>query len=195
MSEPVALLGLLADDTRLRAFAAVVLGARSTAEIARAAAVPERDALRVLTRLEAGGLVARDGSGGWTAVTSALRDAVATAAEEAAARRPTVDHGAADAGVAAVLRTFMPEGRITALPAQETKRRIVLDQVARIFEPGVRYAEKEVNVLLKAFFPDHVTLRRYLVDYGFLSRQAGEYWRSGGTVVLDGGISEPSGAS
>jgi hypothetical protein len=28
-------------------------------------------------------------------------------------------------------------------------------------------------------------LRRYLVDEGFMSRQAGIYWRSGGTVDLD----------
>ena len=30
---------------------------------------------------------------------------------------------------------------------------------------------------------DHVTLRRYLVDAGLLSREAGEYWRSGGWVA------------
>jgi hypothetical protein len=27
-------------------------------------------------------------------------------------------------------------------------------------------------------------LRRYLVDEGLLSREAGVYWRSGGTVVV-----------
>jgi hypothetical protein len=33
-----------------------------------------------------------------------------------------------------------------------------------------------------AVLVDHVTLRRYLVDYRLLDREAGEYWRSGGWV-------------
>jgi hypothetical protein len=39
-----------------------------------------------------------------------------------------------------------------------------------------------VNVLLREFWHDHAALRRYLVDEGFLTRDNGEYWRSGGTV-------------
>ena len=34
------------------------------------------------------------------------------------------------------------------------------------------------------FHPDHAALRRYLVDEGFLTRDAGFYWRSGGTVAI-----------
>ena len=60
---------------------------------------------------------------------------------------------------------------------------VVLDHVARVFEVGVRYPEREVVVLLRAFHPDHAALRRYLVDEQFLSREAGVYWRSGGTVL------------
>ena len=45
----------------------------------------------------------------------------------------------------------------------------MLDQVARVFEPGVRYPEREVYALLRAFHPDYAALRRYLVDEGFLS--------------------------
>ncbi len=61
---------------------------------------------------------------------------------------------------------------------------MVLDHVARVFEPGVRYPEREVDAILRAFHPDHAALRRYLVDEGFLSRENGEYWRTGGTVVI-----------
>lgn len=68
------------------------------------------------------------------------------------------------------------------MPTQWSKRRVLLEHVAQVFEPGVRYREEEVNVLLRAFHSDHVTLRRYLVDEGFLARDHGEYWRSGGTV-------------
>ena len=49
-------------------------------------------------------------------------------------------------------------------------------------EPGVRYPEREVNALLAVWHPDVAALRRYLVDEGLLTREAGVYWRSGGWV-------------
>jgi hypothetical protein len=54
--------------------------------------------------------------------------------------------------------------------------------VARTFEPGHRYPEREVNDVLRSFWPDYAALRRYLVDEGFLDRADGVYWRAGGTV-------------
>ena len=56
--------------------------------------------------------------------------------------------------------------------------------MARVFEPGVRYPEPDVNVMLAAFFDDYAALRRYLVDEGFLARAEGSYWRAGGSVDL-----------
>ena len=84
-----------------------------------------------------------------------------------------------------VLRTFLDEeGRIVALPAKHSKRLVLLDHVARAFEIGVRYPEREVDAMLRAFHPDHAALRRYLVDEGFLTRDHNVYWRSGGSVML-----------
>jgi hypothetical protein len=81
------------------------------------------------------------------------------------------------------LRAFIRDGRITAVPAKRTRRRLLLDQVAQAFEPGRKYPEAAVNEILKAIFDDYCTLRRYLVDEAFLSRTAaGTYWRIGGTV-------------
>lgn len=80
------------------------------------------------------------------------------------------------------LRPFVQDGRITAMPARPAKRRLLLDCVAQAFEPGLRYPEAAVDGVLKELSDDHAALRRYLVDEGFLSRQAGVYWRSGGTV-------------
>jgi len=40
----------------------------------------------------------------------------------------------------------------------------------------------EVNLKLRSLHDDYATLRRHLVDEGFLSREHGEYWRTGGTV-------------
>lgn len=81
------------------------------------------------------------------------------------------------------LRAFIRDGRILALPAKRTRRRLLLDQVAQAFEPGRRYPEAAVDEILRQVFDDHCTLRRYLVDEQFMSRTAhGVYWRAGGTV-------------
>ena len=83
----------------------------------------------------------------------------------------------------AQLRAFVRDGRITAVPARRTRRRQLLDEVAQAFEPGRRYPEPVVNEILKSVLDDYCTLRRYLVDEAFLSRNAaGTYWRAGGTV-------------
>jgi hypothetical protein len=82
-----------------------------------------------------------------------------------------------------VLRTFFDdERRLTSIPAKHAKRLVVLDHLAQLFEPGERYAESEVNRRLRTAHDDVAALRRYLVDEGFLSRDGGIYWRTGGTV-------------
>ena len=58
----------------------------------------------------------------------------------------------------------------------------MLERIAIEFEPGVRYDEQEVNAIVGRFFNDYASLRRYLVDDGFLAREHGEYWRAGGRV-------------
>jgi hypothetical protein len=84
---------------------------------------------------------------------------------------------------AAILRSFFDaDGRLVTVPARRAKRLVVLDHLAQRFEPGERYSETEVNNRLREVHPDVATLRRFLVDEGFLSREAGVYWRSGGSV-------------
>jgi hypothetical protein len=63
---------------------------------------------------------------------------------------------------------------------------LVLDRVAQAFEPGIKYPEAEVNAILLGFHDDYAALRRYLVENGFLSREGGIYWRTGGTVDVEG---------
>lgn len=82
-----------------------------------------------------------------------------------------------------VLRAFVgADGRLASIPSKHAKRLVILDHLARGFEPGHRYPELEVNRILRAAHDDVAALRRYLVEEGFLSREAGVYWRSGGTV-------------
>ena len=71
------------------------------------------------------------------------------------------------------------DGRIKTFPAQRKKFEAILRYVLRVFEPGVRYTEKQVNEMLSRFHEDTATLRRELVDYGWLKRAGGGgvYWK------------------
>jgi hypothetical protein len=46
------------------------------------------------------------------------------------------------------------------------------------FENERKYEEKEINQILGAVYHDHVLLRRYLIEYGFLDRKpdGSQYW-------------------
>lgn len=69
--------------------------------------------------------------------------------------------------------------RLKNFPVKEKKKVVILVEIAGQFEAGKRYTEKEVNALLGEIFPeDHVTLRRYLIEYGFMDRttDGSAYW-------------------
>ncbi|TYP89977.1 DUF2087 domain-containing protein [Blastococcus xanthinilyticus] len=171
--------GLLADPVRLKVVAALALGAGTIEEVAAASGLSLKEVALAARRLARAGLVIRDGHG--LALRADQFGAAARAAAEAApAPEPLSDDPAADA----VLSAFVKDGRLVSVPAQHAKRLVVLDHLVRVFEPGVRYPEREVNALLAVWHPDVAALRRYLVDEGFLSRAAGVYWRSGGTVEV-----------
>jgi hypothetical protein len=72
---------------------------------------------------------------------------------------------------------FFRDGHLTTLPSRSSYRLAALAVLAERFEPGHRYAEREVSAILAEDAPDPTTLRRLLVDHGMLSRAAGEYWR------------------
>lgn len=82
-----------------------------------------------------------------------------------------------------VLGVFLTgDGRLVRMPSKHRKRLVVLDHIARVFEPGRQYTEVEVNAMARAFHDDVAMVRRYLVDEGFLDRDKGLYWRVGGSV-------------
>lgn len=87
--------------------------------------------------------------------------------------------------IAKVLRSYLSNGRMTSMPRAGRKRQILLAQIVQVFEPGRRYAEVDVNLTLRQFWPDVAALRRYLVEADLLDRAAGEYWRIGGEVHVD----------
>jgi hypothetical protein len=74
--------------------------------------------------------------------------------------------------------------KLTGLPRNRRDRRIVLKSLTLGWTPGRRLAEHEINIALtrwlrevgRSMETDHVTLRRALVDEGFLERAAGGEW-------------------
>ncbi|TNE51195.1 MAG: DUF2087 domain-containing protein [Deltaproteobacteria bacterium] len=66
---------------------------------------------------------------------------------------------------------FDKEGRLKTFPAREKKKLVVLRLISAKFETGRDYTEKEVNAVLSQTFVDFVTLRRYLIQYGFFVRE------------------------
>ena len=81
-----------------------------------------------------------------------------------------------------VLGNFLTaHGRLRTIPSKPSPLLVVLDHLSQSFEPGRTYPEAEVNEILGDFHPDYAALRRYLVENGFMTREDGFYWRSGGT--------------
>ena len=80
---PRELLALLAEPDRLRALAAVALGAGTLAEVAERAGLEPRAAARALSRLVAGGLLDGEAGKGYRVRTEALRAAAIPPATEA----------------------------------------------------------------------------------------------------------------
>lgn len=75
-----------------------------------------------------------------------------------------------------VLSHFFKSSRLTQLPTQRKKREIVLREIAKQFENGKMYEEKEVNAILHRFHEDHCTLRREMIACGILQRDKENYW-------------------
>ncbi len=78
-----------------------------------------------------------------------------------------------------VISTYFDEnGALKSYPAREKKKIIVLEAMAKNFKPKKKYTEKEVNRALQRIFEDYATLRRALIEYGFLERtnDGSGYW-------------------
>jgi hypothetical protein len=72
---------------------------------------------------------------------------------------------------------FVRDGRLIALPRRHALLEAACAFLTERFEPDRLYDEREVNAILADDAPDPATLRRLLVDRGFLGRKASVYWR------------------
>lgn len=75
-----------------------------------------------------------------------------------------------------VISHFFKYGKLTQLPTQRKKREIVLAEIAKSFERGRKYSEKEVNEIIHNFHEDHCTVRREMIACGLMEREKETYW-------------------
>lgn len=177
---PDHILRALADPERLAIAGSLARGDQAPSALADRLGIPLSRVRRHLNRLTSTGVVRlNDDRATYRLDPETLRWA---AEQVGPPREPGLPLGAASEDEEAVLRTFFRDGRLTEIPMKASKRRIVLERIAIEFDPGVRYEERDVNGIIGRFHTDHAALRRALVDEGFLSRDHGVYWRTGGRV-------------
>jgi len=70
------------------------------------------------------------------------------------------------------------EGPLSEFPLKQKRKLIILRHIVKRFDINKQYTEKEVNQILKEVYDDYVTLRRYLIEYGFMdrNRDGSVYW-------------------
>jgi hypothetical protein len=76
-----------------------------------------------------------------------------------------------------ILRNFFEGERLKILPESPVKFAILIKWLATQFEMDARYTEKQVNAIIERFHEDYATLRRGLIDAGWMRRENGVYWR------------------
>jgi hypothetical protein len=128
-----------------------------------------------LTRLEVAGVAQREGDC-WAFDAEGLR----TRARLALPTPRSETLGGATEERAKVLAALLRDGRVLTFPTGDARKLIVLGEIVRRFEVGRVYSEHEVNEVLKAIYGDYATLRRALIDYHFMNRDHGAYWRGVG---------------
>jgi len=75
-----------------------------------------------------------------------------------------------------VIDSFFEYGKLKSIPAQRKKKRIILEEITKAFEPGRIYTEREVNILIADFHDDFCTIRRDMISEKLLERENGKYW-------------------
>lgn len=70
-----------------------------------------------------------------------------------------------------VIKAYMDEnGALKQFPAKEKKKIILLREIMRNFKPNQEYPENEINKVLERIYSDYASIRRALIEYGFLDR-------------------------
>lgn len=78
-----------------------------------------------------------------------------------------------------VIESFFEYGKLKSIPVQRKKERIILEEIAKSFEVGKVYTEREVNIIIADFHDDFCTIRRDMISEKIMAREDGKYWLVG----------------
>jgi predicted transcriptional regulator len=174
----------LADANRLKIVGLLAQESLSVEQLAEMLEIHPSTVSHHLSRLSKAGLVSARAEGYYSIY--ALETKALERMAQRLLERDTLPAVASEIDIDAydrkVLNTFMtPDGRLKAFPSQLKKLEVIVRYVARAFETGRRYSEKEVNERLSQFHEDYASLRRHLVEFKLLEREGGggAYWLVG----------------
>jgi biotin operon repressor len=185
------MLKALADDSRLALLRLLAQGERTVGDLAQQVGLGEPTVSHHLTRLREAGLVTLRMAGSQrfyrvneTGLARFKRLAAEVEKTAPAPEPPDDDQGwIAALGWSAedqqILREHTQGRQLTHLPSKQKKTLVIIRWLATLFQPERLYSEPEVNEVIKAVYAvDYVSLRRDLVDLGYLRRErgGGKYW-------------------
>ena len=167
----------MASAERLRIVGLLSQGSKRAPEIAELLGMHASDANRHLEQLTTSGVV-NEADGVYNLDEKAIES---LARGQFEGKRPMyVPEEDSDEDVRKVLKTYLnADGTIKQLPQEGRKMEIMLRFVLDAFPFDSNFTEKEVNAILRRFHVDTATLRRTLIDYGFMDREGDgtKYWR------------------
>jgi biotin operon repressor len=174
----------LADTSRLRLLNSIMRKSQYVEELSERMGLSASTVSFHLKKLEEAGLVAKSRDQ-YYAVYKADERILDTTLRELIAFE-NIEAGRQEARIRnyreKVVRSFFKDNRLIRLPAQYKKKRIVLEEIARRFEPDRKYPEKEVNAIILEVFGDYCTVRRLMIDVGMMERKDNVYRRPDGAA-------------
>ena len=190
--EPILnMLKVLADESRLNLLQVLYEGERTVGDLARQVDLSEPTVSHHLSRLRKAGFVSLRMAGNqrfYRLNEPGLNrfKQMADKIEQAPPRlEPTVsdDQWIEALGWSAddrkVLHTYTSNRQLIRLPSKRKNLLVILRWLATLFKPDRHYTEAAVNEVIKGVYAqDYVSLRRDLVDLGYLRRErgGGDYW-------------------
>lgn len=173
MEEKLKLLKLLADETRIEILNILMREDSYVEKIACDLSLTPATICYHLKKMEAAGVV-RSSRSQFYIIYSLNRDIFGKTLLEIISKDTAADTD--EKYKKEVLAHFFKYGRLTQIPTQRKKREIVLAEIARAFEKGRKYDEKEVNEIIHRFHEDHCTIRREMIACGLMCREKETYW-------------------
>ena len=173
MEEKLKLLKLLADETRIEILNILMREDSYVEKIACDLSLTPATICYHLKKMEAAGVV-RSSRSQFYIIYSLNKDIFGKTLFEIISKETPED--TEEKYKKEVISHFFKYGKLAQLPTQRKKREIVLAEIAKAFDKGKKYDEKDVNEIIHKFHEDHCTIRREMIACGIMAREKETYW-------------------